>query len=762
MLNRREWIASTAALLAPAAPAQPDRRLRLWYRQPAGRWIDALPVGNGQLGAMVHGGVEREVIQLNVQGLWAGREHKQDGAKFREALPKVRELLLAGDYDEANALASKTLVGEWDESWYGKYQTLGDLVIETGQAGSTEYVRELDLENGVARVSYRHGAALFQREVFVSRPDAAILIRFSGSAPVNLKLAVQREQCTIRGSERGIEWSGVAPDGGVTWSASCAVHAKGGRVGVNGHALSIQGANEVVLVVRARTSYFNRLDARQPLADPVANYARYHGRHVAAHRAQFSRVALDLGGWEKAAQPTDERVDAIRKGGEDRQLAALYFQYGRYLLMSSSQPGGLPANLQGLWNHLLSPPWQADYHININIPMNYWPAEVANLSECHEPLFTFAEELLSPGARVARDFYGARGSVVHYTTNVWGYAEPGHGLIFGLWQDGLGWLCRHFWQRWEFSADRQFLAKRAWPVIRAAALFYCDLLVENPKTKKLVPGPAASPENTYKTASGKRGWIALGNATANQTVRDVFEMTLAAARELKIEDPAVTEVRDKLSRLAPPVAIGKHGQVMEWPEDFDENEPGHRHVSHLYALHPLTMIDVRKTPEWARAARVTLERRLAAGSGQTGWSAAWMVNFFARLEDGDKAHEILCKLLRQSTEPNLFDTHPSGSGPIFQIDGNFGGCAGIAEMLLQSQSGEVHLLPALPAAWPDGNVRGLRARGGYTVDMTWSQGRLVSAAIKADRPGTLRIRKQKGETLERRHAAGQTIAITGA
>ncbi len=762
MLNRREWIASTAALLASAGQAQPERRLRLWYRQPAERWIDALPVGNGSLGAMVHGGVEREVIQLNVQGLWAGREHKQDGTRFREALPKVRELLFAGKNDDANELASKTLIGEWNQEWYGTYQTLGDLVVETGHADRADYTRELSLDDGVARVAYKSGGASFEREVIASRPDTAILVRVSGSGPLNLKISVQREQCTIRGSERGIEWSGVAAGGGVTWSASCSVHAKGGKTGVNGHALIVDGATEVVLVVRAGTSYFKRLDARPPLADAVANYSKYRARHVEAHRAQFGRVDLDLGGWDKAAEPTDQRLYAVRKGGEDPQLAALYFQYGRYLLMSSSQPGGLPANLQGLWNHLMSPPWQADYHVNINIPMNYWPAEVTNLGECHEPLFDFAERLRAPGARVAKDFYGARGSVVHYTTNVWGYAEPGHALIFGLWQDGLAWLCRHFRDRWEYTADPQFLRNRALPVFRDAAAFYCDLLAEDPKTKKLVPGPAASPENTYTTASGKRGWIAMGNATANQSVRDVFTIYLDAVKTLGVTEPLAGEVRDKLARLAPPVTIGKHGQVMEWPEDFDENEPGHRHVSHLYALHPLSMIDVRKTPEWARAARVTLDRRLKAGSGQTGWSAAWMVNFFARLEDGDKALEILYKLLRQSTEPNLFDTHPSGGGPIFQIDGNLGGCAGIAEMLLQSHGGEVHLLPALPAAWQDGRIRGLRARGGYTVDIAWSKGRLASASIKADRAGTLRVRRQKGDVIERRHTAGQTVTIAGA
>ena len=746
-----------------AAAQRDGHAYRIWFDRPAERWIDALPVGNGRMGAMVHGGVEREVIQLNEQTLWAGRRFEQDGAAFRDALPKVRELLFAGKYDEANVLAAKTLVGQWDQSWYGTYQTLGDLVIETDHSKPSRYQRELSLDEGIARVTYDLNGVTHRRSVFASRPGQVIVVRFESPTAMNLRLSILREQCSIRGDEGGFAWSGKAPGGGVEWRAECRVHALGARVRVNGHSLHVDGAREVLLIIDAHTDYFrSREDRQRPAPRSAPDYSAIEKQHITAHRAQFGRVSLDLGGWDKAAIPNDKRIEAVRKGGEDPQLAALYFQYGRYLLMSSSQPGGLPANLQGLWNQRLDPPWQSDYHININIPMNYWPAEVANLSECHEPLFDFAERLRAAGQRVARDFYGARGSVVHYTTNVWGYAEPGHALIFGLWQDGLGWLCRHIWQRYEFSADRAFL-RRFWPVLRDAALFYCDLLREDPATRKLVPGPAASPENTYKTASGKRGWIAMGTTTANQTVRDVFETTIAGARDLGINDPVVAEVLAKLPRLPPPVKVGRHGQIMEWPEDFEENEPGHRHVSHLYALHPLSLIDQRNTPDWARAARVTLDRRLAAGGGQTGWSAAWMVNLFARLEDGERAHEILYRLLRHSTEPNLFDTHPSAGGPIFQIDGNFGGSAGISEMLLQSHQQEVSLLPALPPAWRTGHVRGLRARGGYTVDIEWAGGKLKRAVLKADRAGSVKVRtgKAPSDVLSRKHAAGESIEIRG-
>jgi alpha-L-fucosidase 2 len=756
--TRRSWLAAGA--MAPwwkAAGTETETAWRLWYREPAARWIDALPVGNGRLGAMVHGGVGFEVLQLNEDSLWAGRPYPQDGSRFREALPKVRALLQAGSYAEANTLASKTLVGEWGK-WFGAHQTLGELVIETGHAGATDYVRELRIEDGIARVRYRARGSAWERTVFASRKQQAVVARFTGTAPVHLRITARREQAQVEVNDRGLRWWGQAPEGGVRWQAWTEVQLRGGAWRLDGGWLEIGGAEEVVLVTRAWTNYGGRPEP-DPIRRPEVNYTEWLEEHRAAHAAQFGRVTLDLGGTEHAARPTDERLSAVQAGAEDRHLAALYFQFGRYLLMSSSQPGSLPANLQGLWNHRLNPPWECDYHLNINIPMNYWPAEVTNLSECHEPLFDFAEKLLEPGARVARDFYGMRGSVVHYTTNVWGYAEPGHGLIFGLWQDGLAWLARHFWERWLFSGDAEFLRRRAWPVLQAAARFQADFLTDD-KAGRLVPGPAASPENTYLTASGGRGWITMGCAASVQAVRDLFGMAIEAARLLGVEPEFARELQQKLARMGPPIELGKHGQVKEWQEDFDEAEPGHRHVSHLYSLHPAADVDVRRTPEWARACRVTLERRLAAGSGQTGWSAAWMVSFFARLEDGAKAHEILYKLLRQSTEPNLFDTHPARGGPVFQIDGNFGGCAGIAEMLLQSHAGEIHLLPALPPAWSEGRVKGLRARGGYEVEMEWRAGRLLRAAVSASRKGTAVVRHGT-RVEERTHEAGERFEIRG-
>lgn len=754
--SRRSVLAGVAAPWWKLQGQPPSAAPRLWYRDPAARWIDALPVGNGRLGAMVHGGVGCEVLQLNEDSLWAGRPYPQDGSRFRTALPEVRRLLFERRHDEANTLANQSLRGEWGK-WFGEHQTLGDLLIETGHTGLAAYERELNLEDGIARVRYRARGAAWERTVFASRPKQAIVARFTGTAPTRLRLTVRRPQAEIQVNDRGLLWWGKAPEGGVRWKAWTEVQVRGGRWQLDGSWLEIDGADEVILVTRGWTDYGGRPEP-DPFQRPGVDFAAWLDEHRSAHREQFTRISLRLGTPDLETRPTGERLRAVQAGGEDPGLAALYFQYGRYLLMSSSQPGTLPANLQGLWNHLLSPPWQADYHLNINIPMNYWPAEPTALSECHEPLFDFTERLLEPGARVARDFYGAPGSVVHYTTNVWGYAEPGHGLIFGLWPDGLAWLARHYWERWLYSGDVDFLRRRAWPVLEAASRFQAALLAEDPRTGKLVPGPAASPENTYLTESGRRGWVAMGCAASVQAVRDLFEITIAAAGALRTAPDFARELAGRMERLPAWIETGRHGQVKEWPEDFEEAEPGHRHVSHLYALHPAAVVDVRKTPEWAKACRVTLERRLAAGSGQTGWSAAWMVNFFARLEDGEQAHQTLYKLLRQSTEPNLFDTHPSAGGPIFQIDGNLGGCAGIAEMLLQSHAGEVHLLPALPRAWAAGEVRGLRARGGYRVDLQWEQGRLKRAVLRAERAGRVRIRTAAG-VVERTHAAGAEIVI---
>ena len=459
--------------------------------------------------------------------------------------------------------------------------------------------------------------------------------------------------------------------------------------------------------------------------------------HIAEHQRLFRRVSLTLGTNPAIeALPTDERLRALQAGGNDPQLAALYFQFGRYLLISCSRPGCMPANLQGLWNQHIEAPWNCDYHININVQMNYWPAEVCNLSECHEPFFDLVDEIRRRGRVTARELYGCRGWVAHHTSDAWWFTVPIGRTVWGLWPTGGAWCTRHLWEHYLYTRDRDFLSQRTWPVLKEAAEFFLDYLVKDPTTGRLVAGPASSPENSFRTADGQQADTCMGPTMGQEIIWDLFTNVLAAADELGIEDTFTATVATARENLAPP-RIGTNGRLLEWTREFEEPEPGHRHMSHLYALHPGRQIIPERTPELARAARKSLEYRLAHGGGHTGWSRAWMINFWARLHDGEKAHENLLALLRKSTLTNLFDNHPP-----FQIDGNFGGTAGIAEMLLQSHADEIHILPALPSAWAAGAVRGLCAQGGFVVDIAWSNHRLETVEVhsKFGRPARLRYR----------------------
>ena len=733
---------------------------RLWYAQPAADWLQALPLGNGALGAMVFGGVDQERVGLNELSLWSGWPQDADRPEAREHLAEIRQLLFAGRYAEAERLAVRQLrcrgegSGHGDSAnlAYGAYQPLGDLLLSFGRSGGevTDYRRELDLESGIATVTFRCGPETHRRSYFCSAADGVLVVRAECDRPGAVSLTARlrhggEARCADLPPGGGLLAGRLAGGEGMRFRAVFQVQGEGGSLLVE-DGVQVRGAGAVTLLLAAATDHRGRdpetAVARALHAAAGRGYAELAARHTAEHRALFCRVGLDLG--PEPDLPTDARLSAVRAGAADPALAALYFQYGRYLLLGSSRPGGLPANLQGIWSQDAKPAWNCDYHTNINVQMNYWPAEVGALPECHTPLLDFIEALRAPGRRTAAVHYGARGWVVHTITNLWGFTAPGEHPGWGLFAAAGAWLCQHLWEHYAFSGDLEYLA-RAYPALREAAEFYLDFLVEDPASGHLVSGPSNSPENQFVTADGQVAALCMGPTSDHQLIWDLFTNCLAAADALGGDLNFRARVEAARDRL-PPHRIGRHGQLQEWPQDFEEREPGHRHISHAFALHPGRQITPRGTPELAAALRATLERRLTHGGGHTGWSAAWLVNLWARLEDGAAAEQALAVLLRRSTAPNLFDLHPP-----FQIDGNFGGAAGIAEMLLQSHAGEISLLPALPPGWPEGRVRGLRARGGWTVDLAWAGGRLRAAALTATRAGTCRVR-----------CAGAPLAVRGA
>ena len=728
----------------------PDQKL--WYAEPATKFTEALPVGNGRLGAMVFGGTQQERLLLNENSVWSGNRSHYDRVSAYQWLPEVRRLLFAGKHEEAAQLVDREILGERP---LGCYQPLGALALLFEHRGpATDYRRELDLDCAVARVQFRVGDASFTREVFASAPDQVLVVRLTCDQPGRISFIaslsrVEHASLSTLGKDtlvlRGQTDHGQ-PTAGVKFEARVKTLVEGGVVHATAAGCRAEQADAVTLLLAAATDDGKmepaELCARHLAAAAIKTYAELREAHLADYRKLYRRVSLDLGNSTSGSLPTDQRLLQ-----PDPSLAALYFQYGRYLLISSSRPGHLPANLQGLWNDQLQPAWFCGYHFNINLQMNYWPAEVCNLAECHEPLFDLVEKLRPLGRKTARDVYGCGGFVVAHRTTPHGFTSPVRGL--NVWPVGAAWLCQHFWEHVRFRGDREFLAQRAYPLMKEVAEFFLDWLVQDPATGQLVSGPSLSPENSFVAPDGSAQSLCMGPAMDQQIIAELFDNCLAAAAWLGMDDRFVRSVEQARRCLMGGARIGADGRLLEWAREFQECEPGHRHTSHLYALYPGSQLTPRGTPELAVAARKSLEHRLrmaeAAGPRDNGkdcgWSHAWKANLWARLGDGIRSYRALASLISDCTYPNLMDMCPNtmDSSNVFQIDGNLGGCAGIAEMLLQSHTGEIQVLPALPEAWPTGRVTGLRARGGFTVDIAWHESRARKVTIAATVGGTLRI-----------------------
>ena len=715
-------------------------KLRIWYKNPAASWNEALPIGNGRLGGMIYGYIKREQIQLNQDSIWYGDPIERNNPDAYKHLETIRSLLAKGRIREAEELAVMALSGIPESQ--RPYQTMGDLFLnfQFNDADMTDYTRELDLERAVVTVRFKHKGVQYQREYFSSEPDQVMVIRLTADQPkaVHVKAMLRRsrfmDEVKAENGRSITMFASCGSEKGIKFCTTLGAVNEGGYVQTIGENLVVNDADAVTLILSAATTFYDEdytAACRQTYSQAAAqNYSQLIARHLADYQSLFNRVTLNLRSEAFSGKlqslDTAEQLDRLKENDalDDPWLASLYFQYGRYLLIACSRPGSLPANLQGIWNKDMLPSWDSKYTININTEMNYWPAESCNLSECHLPLFDHLERMIENGRRTASMMYGCRGFVAHHNTDIWGDTAPQDLSISSTyWPMGAAWLALHLWEHYTYTLDANFL-ERAYPVMKEAALFFLDFLIEDQKGR-LVTSPSVSPENTYILESGEQGRLCMGPSMDSQIIEMLFKQCIAAAGILRLDDDLSSELSKVMGRLPKP-QTGQYGQILEWSEDYEEAEPGHRHISHLFGLHPGNLFTVRRTPELAQAARKTLERRLAHGGGHTGWSRAWIINMWARLHDGAKAYENLMALLRKSTQINLLDSHPP-----FQIDGNFGGTAGITEMLLQCHDEAMEFLPALPEQWDKGSVKGLKAKGGFTVDIEWQGGLMKQVTLHA-------------------------------